>query len=74
MDILADIAHVFGAIFILLGIFIFFLPRKVVSGAEQTDRLFNVDGLVYAYRYIVGLALVVASIYLFWVMWQLPLG
>ena len=67
MNILVDIAHIFGFIFILLGIFIFFLPRKMMETAEDTDRLFNTDGLVYSYRWLFGPLLIGASVYLFMV-------
>ena len=62
----SDILTSFGIFFILIGFFLLLWPRRVVEAAEKSDRLFNVDRMVYAYRFVFGPILVAASIYFFY--------
>ena len=60
-----DLLTAFGIFFILIGFFLLLWPQRVVQAAEARDRLFNLDRLVYAYRFIFGPLLIAASIYFF---------
>lgn len=59
----SDLFTAFGIFFILMGFFLLLWPKPVVEAVEKGDRMFNIDRLVYAYRYVFGPFLVMASVY-----------
>jgi len=50
---------------ILIGIMLLVAPQSLVKLGEQTNRLYNVDGLVYRHRIWFGSFLVLACIFIF---------
>lgn len=62
----SDLLTTFGIFSILIGFFLLLWPEKVVQAAEEKDRLFNLDRLVYAYRFAFGPFLILSALYFFW--------
>ncbi len=46
---------------ILIGILLLVAPKVLVKLGEQTNRLYNIDGLVYRNRYVFGAVLLIAG-------------
>jgi len=49
---------------ILIGILLLVAPKSLVKLGEQTNRLYNIDGLIYRNRYVFGLFLMVAGAFM----------
>ncbi|MBT3252430.1 MAG: hypothetical protein HN995_02675 [Candidatus Marinimicrobia bacterium] len=51
---------------ILIGILLLIAPKVLVKLGEQTNRLYNIDGLIYRNRYAFGLFLMAAAAFMFY--------
>jgi len=49
---------------IVIGILLLFAPRVLVQLGEQSNRLYNIDGLIYRNRYGFGLFLMAAGAFM----------
>ncbi len=49
---------------ILIGILLLVAPKSLVKLGEQTNRLYNIDGLIYRNRFVFGLFLMVAGAFM----------
>ena len=49
---------------IIIGILLLVAPKALVKLGEQTNRLYNIDGLIYRNRYVFGLFLMAAGTFL----------
>jgi len=49
---------------ILIGLLLLVAPKMLVKLGEQTNRLYNIDGLIYRNRYVFGLFLMVAGAFM----------
>jgi hypothetical protein len=59
-----DLGLFLSTISILIGVLLLLAPKVMVKLGEQTNRLYNVDGLVYRNRYIFGGLLFMAGLFL----------
>lgn len=48
----------------LIGVLLLVAPKILVQLGEQTNRLYNIDGMVYRNRYAFGLILLVAGLFM----------
>jgi len=49
---------------ILIGLLLLIAPKMLVKLGEQTNRLYNIDGLIYRNRYVFGLLLMGAGAFM----------
>jgi len=49
---------------IVIGILLLVAPKSLVKLGEQTNRLYNIDGLIYRNRYVFGLLLMGAGAFM----------
>ncbi|MCF7827285.1 MAG: hypothetical protein K9M55_10555 [Candidatus Marinimicrobia bacterium] len=52
---------------ILIGILLLIAPKVLVQLGEQSNRLYNIDGLIYRNRYAFGLFLMAAGVFMVYV-------
>ncbi|MEA3286753.1 MAG: hypothetical protein U9Q77_05195 [Candidatus Marinimicrobia bacterium] len=55
---------VLSLISIAIGVLLLIAPKVLIKLSEQTNRLYNIDGLVYRNRYLLGSMLLFASAFL----------
>jgi len=48
----------------LIGILLLIAPKVLVQLGEQSNRLYNIDGLIYRNRYLFGLFLMAAGAFM----------
>lgn len=53
-----------SVISIVIGVLLLIAPKVLIKLGEQTNQLYNIDGLVYRNRYLFGGMLFVAGIFL----------
>ncbi len=49
---------------ILIGVLLLVAPKVLVKLGEQTNKLYNIDGLVYRNRYAFGAVLLIAGAFM----------
>jgi len=49
---------------IAMGVMLLFAPKALVRVGEQTNKLYNIDGMVYRNRTIFGAFLIFASLFM----------
>jgi uncharacterized sodium:solute symporter family permease YidK len=49
---------------IVIGVLLLVAPKFLVQLGEQTNRLYNIDGLIYRNRTLFGLTLMVAAAFM----------
>lgn len=49
---------------IIIGILLLVAPKVLVKLGEQSNRLYNIDGLIYRNRYVFGLFLMAAGAFM----------
>lgn len=59
-----EIALLLGSIAILIGVMLLFAPRILVRVGEETNAIYNIDGIVYRNRYLFGVLLILASFFM----------
>lgn len=53
-----------ASVAIIIGLLLLLAPKLLVRVGEQTNKLYNIDGLIYRNRYFFGSFLVLASLFL----------
>jgi hypothetical protein len=49
---------------LLIGVLLLVAPKILVKLGEQTNRLYNIDGVFYRNRYLSGAFLIVAGVFM----------
>ena len=49
---------------IIIGTLLLVAPKALVKLGEQSNRLYNIDGLIYRNRYMFGMFLMVAAAFM----------
>ena len=55
---------ILSIISILIGVLLLVAPKALVKLGELSNRLYNIDGLIYRNRYVFGLFLMVAGAFM----------
>ena len=55
---------ILSIISILIGVLLLVAPKALVKLGELSNRLYNIDGLIYRNRYVFGLFLMVAAAFM----------
>jgi hypothetical protein len=53
-----------GVLAIVIGLMLLFAPRALVRVGEQTNIIYNIDGLIYRNRIVFGISLILASMFM----------
>lgn len=61
-----DFGLLLASVSILIGMFLLYSPGSLVKIGEQTNRFYNIDGLVFRNRFVFGPALMLASALLYY--------
>ena len=62
-----NIALIIGTTSILIGLFLLLAPDTLENIGKQTNRFYNIDGVIFKNRLLFGSLLVLASFFLVYV-------
>lgn len=49
---------------ILIGVLLLVAPNSLVKLGEKTNRPYNIDGMIYRNRYVFGIFLMLAAVFM----------